>query len=265
MLIVAGVATTMPGVAADNKTTAKANWERGIKAYNTKDYATAVEAFESVVDHDYDSADVYYNLGNAYFKLGQQSVAGNGRQFANGELGRAILSYERALKLNPGMDDAEYNLSHAKEFTNDTEAVPESFVVRLWHSIASFMSTNAWAALSLLMLFATIVLVLIFLLHHSTAVRKTSFFVALGTTLLFVLATLLSLTQLTAYTDNHRAVVMALDTTPVHASPDSGSKIIRQPSQGVTVTIERSQDEWTEIRFSDGEKGWIRTANIEII
>jgi hypothetical protein len=264
-LIVAGVASTLPVAAADNKTTAKANWERGIQAYKDKDYTTAVEAFQNVVEHDHASADVYYNLGNAYFKLGEQNVAGNGRKFANGELGRAVLNYERALKLNPGMDDAEYNLDHAKEFTNDTEAVPEGLLVRLWHGLASLLSTNMWAALSLLMLFACIVLILTFLLHHSKIVRMTSFFVSLVTALMFVLTTLLSLTQLTTYTDNQRAVIIALDSTPVHASPDSGSKIIRQPSQGVTVTIERSHDNWAEVRFADGEKGWIRSSNIEII
>jgi hypothetical protein len=264
-LIVAGVASTLPVAAADNKTTAKANWERGIQAYKDKDYTTAVEAFQNVVEHDHASADVYYNLGNAYFKLGEQNVAGNGRKFANGELGRAVLNYERALKLNPGMDDAEYNLDHAKEFTNDTEAVPEGLLVRLWHGLASLLSTNMWAALSLLMLFACIVLILTFLLHHSKIVRMTSFFVSLVTALMFVLTTLLSLTQLTTYTDNQRAVIIALDSTPVHASPDSGSKIIRQPSQGVTVQMERTQGDWTEVRFADGEKGWLRTRSVEVI
>ena len=250
--------------AADSKTTARAGWEAGIEAYNNKEYADAVEAFESVVANGHASADVYYNLANAYFKLGQQGDTSS-RLFAEGELGRAVLNYERALKLDPTMDDARYNLDIAKDLTNDTEAVPESFIVRLWHSLAGAMTTNGWATLSLSSLFVTVVLVLLYLLHGAIVVRKVAFFLAIATVIIFILATALSLTQLKAATTSSRAVILTNDTTPVHASPDSASKIIREPSQGVTVEIERSQDEWSEVRFADGEKGWVRSTNVEII
>ncbi|MBR5584708.1 MAG: SH3 domain-containing protein, partial [Alistipes sp.] len=102
-------------------------------------------------------------------------------------------------------------------------------------------------------------------LNGAILVRKVAFFVAIATVSLFILATALSLTQLKAATTSSRAVILTNDTTPVHASPDSASKIIREPSQGVTVEIERSQDEWSEVRFADGEKGWVRSTNVEII
>ena len=258
------VVSTAKCHAADNQTTARAGWEAGIEAYNNKEYADAVEAFESVVANGHASADVYYNLANAYFKLGQQDGTSS-RPFAGGELGRAVLNYERALKIDPTMDDARYNLDIAKDLTNDTEAVPESFIVRLWHSLAGAMTTNGWATLSLSSLFVTVVLVLLYLLHGTILVRKVAFFVAIATVLLFVLATALSLTQLKAATKSSRAVILTNDITPVHASPDSSSKIIRQPSQGVTVEMERTQGDWTEVRFADGEKGWLRTQSVEVI
>lgn len=250
--------------AADSKTVALASWEAGIEAYNNKEYSEAVDAFEAVVANDHASADAYYNLANAYFKLGQQSGT-SARPFAGGELGRAVLNYERALKLDPTLVDARYNLDIAKDLTNDTESVPESFIVRLWHSLAGAMTTNGWAALSLSSLLATALLVLVYLLHGAIVVRKVAFFVALFAFILFVVATALSLTQLRAANDVSRAVILANDTIPVHASPDSGSKIIRQPSQGVTVELEREQGEWTEVRFADGEKGWLRTRSVEVI
>lgn len=262
--LIATVATVAISLAADSKTTARASWKAGIEAYEGKDFASAVEAFENVVASDHASAEVYYNLANAYFRLGQQSANG-ARMFGNGELGRAVLNYERALKLDPTMDDARYNLDIAKELTNDTEAVPEGFLSRVWGSLAGLLTTNAWATISLVMLLTTVILVLIYLLHESLVLRKVSFFVAIASTLLFILSTALSLTQLSAATDTSRAVIIANDTTPVHASPDSGSKIIRQPSQGVTVVVERSQGEWTEIRFADGEEGWVRNNSVELI
>lgn len=249
--------------AADNKTTARASWEAGIEAYNAKGYAEAVEAFETVVASDYASAEVYYNLANAYFKMGQQSASS--RPFAGGELGRAVLNYERALKLDPTLDDARYNLDIAKDYTNDTEAVPESFIVRLWRSMAGAMTTNGWAVLSIVMFGVALLSLVVYLLNGNVVVRKVAFFLALIVALVFVVTTALSLTQLRAAEVDNRAVVLASDTTPVHASPDSGSKIIREPSQGVTVEVERKQGDWSEVRFADGEKGWVRTTNIEII
>lgn len=263
MVVAAVLAPTIACHAADGKTTAKASWEAGIEAYNNRDYAAAVEAFERIVAVDYASADVYYNLANAYFKLGQTNSSG--RPFGEGELGRSVLNYERALKLDPTNDDARYNLDIAKDLTNDTEAVPESLLVRAWNAVAGWMTTNGWARLSVAMLVVVAVLALLYLLHTSTAVRKVSFFVALVALVLFALATALSLTQRSAAIDNSRAVVIATDTTPVHSSPDSSSKIIRQPSQGVTVEVSRTEGEWSEVRFVDGEKGWIRSRSIEII
>ena len=263
LVAVACVAVSTPLRAADNKTTARANWKTGIEAYNAKEYAEAVEAFETVVASDYASAEVYYNLANAYFKLGQQATSS--RPFAGGELGRAVLNYERALKLDPTLDDARYNLDIAKDYTNDTEAVPESFIVRLWRSMAGVMTTNGWAVLSIVMFGVALVSLMVYLLNGNIVVRKVAFFLSLVVVVVFALSTALSLTQLRAAEVDNRAVVLASDTTPVHASPDSASKIIREPSQGVTVEVERKQGDWSEVRFADGEKGWVRSANVEII
>lgn len=263
-LVAVAIAAAAPiCYAADSKTTARASWEAGIEAYNAKGYAEAVEAFETVVASDYASAEVYYNLANAYFKMGQQSASS--RPFAGGELGRAVLNYERALKLDPTLDDARYNLDIAKDYTNDTEAVPESFIVRLWRSMAGAMTTNGWAVLSIVMFGVALLSLVVYLLNGNVVVRKVAFFLALIVALVFVVTTALSLTQLRAAEVDNRAVVLASDTTPVHASPDSGSKVIREPSQGVTVEVERKQGDWSEVRFADGEKGWVRTTNIEII
>lgn len=253
------------GVAANADTTAEAMWQQGIESYAAKDYRRAVECFERVAELGYATDDLYYNLGDAYFKLGQQHVEASGRAFAEGELGKAILSYQRALKLNPTMKDARYNLELATDYTNDTEAIPVGFLTAMWRALRDCMSSNGWAICSVVLLFITLTLVLVYLLGVSVTLRKVSFFVALLAALAFVLTTALALSQRAAYLDDSRSVVICSDTTPVHASPDSSSKIIRQPSQGVNLSIVRTIDEWAEVEFADGEKGWIRSSNIERI
>lgn len=263
LVVVAFVASATVCRAAEAETTARASWEAGIKAYNAKKYDAAIEAFEAVVANGYASAEVYFNLANAYFKQGGQSTSS--RPFAGGELGRAVLNYERALRLDPTLDDARYNLDIAKDYTNDTVAMPEGFIVRLWHSVAGLMTTNGWAILSVVMFGVALVLIIVYLLHRAIVVRKVAFFLTLAVVVAFIFATIFALTERSAIEVDNRAVILTTDTTPVHASPDSGSKIIREPSQGVTVEVERTQNEWSEVRFADGEKGWVRTANIEII
>lgn len=252
-------------VAAEKDVEAEAQWSEAIVAYGENRYGDAVEAFERVAELGYGSADLYYNLGDAWFKLGQQSVATGGRPFAGGELGHAIVNYRRALRLNPAMEDARYNLDIARDYTNDTEPLPVSFITSLWRSLRDSLTANGWTAIQLVMFAMALAFALGYLLSRRVALRKVCFAVAVVATFVCLLSTALALSSRSAAEKHEMAVVVCSDTTPVHASPDSASKIIRQPSQGVTVGIVREHDGWTEILFADGEKGWIRTNLIEIV
>ena len=250
--------------AADATTTAKAYWQEGIAAYESHNYKEAVDAFESIISLGEESAEVYYNLANAYFKLGQHKESAV-RPFSSGELGKAILNYHRALKLNPAMADARYNLELAVDHTNDTESIPQSFIATLWHGLRSMMTSNGWTITSIIMLATALILVMFYLLSANIMLRKVGFFMAIVLIVCFFFVTALAISSRHALQSDNRAVVICNDTTPVHASPDSASKIIRQPSQGVTVRISRQHGDWTEITFADGEMGWIRKTAIEAI
>lgn len=249
--------------AADAATTAEVSLADGLKAYAEKDYATAVACFERVAALGYADADLYYNLANAYFKQGQSHISAAGRTFSSGELGRAVLNYRRALRLDPSMEDARYNLDIAVDHTNDTEAIPDSFIVGLWHAIGDRATTNGWAIFSVIDFVVLLVVLLLYLLSQSVVVRKVVFSLMVVTLLLFIFSTAFALSQRSKLLGHSQAVVVCNDTTPVHASPDSASKVIRQPSQGVTIELLRTHGEWSEILFSDGEKGWIRSNVIE--
>ena len=260
-MVVAVVASPMACFAADSKTTASASWDAGIEAYNAKDYARAVEAFEAVIASDYASAEAYYNLANAYFKLGQQSASS--RPFASGELGKAVLNYERALKLDPTLDDARYNLDIAHDHTNDAEAMPLGVMGSMWSALRGVMTANGWVWTSLLSLVVALAMMMLYLLSTIVALRKTAFFVSIALLAIFVLSTALAISQCRVFEQSTDAVILCNDVTSVHASPDNVSKVIRQPSQGVSVQILRTFGDWTEIEFVDGEKGWIPSKSVE--
>ena len=252
-------------MAADARTTAEACWREGIAAYEAKDFGSAVASFERVAELGYASADLYYNLANSYFKLGEQASEEGLNKFSGGELGRAVLNYHRALRLDPTLEDARYNLDLAVDHTNDTEALPDSFIVTIWRGVSNLAHTNSWALASLVMLGLMLGLVIFYLLSNSITLRMVSFFGAIILFISLIFSVAFALYSRGEAEDDSRAVVICADTTPVHASPESGSKVIRQPSQGVTVRVSRKHGDWSEIIFADGEKGWIRSAKIEQI
>lgn len=264
-VVIFAIVTCSKVVAADAKTTAEACWADGIAAYEAKDYDLAVEKFEHIVALGYVSGDLYYNLANSYFKLGEQTTEEGLHKFAGGELGRAVLNYHRALRLDPTLEDARYNLELAVDSTNDTEALPESFIATIWRNMSNLAHSNSWAIGSLVMLALLLALVMFYLLSNSLTIRMAGFLGAIVLVVGIIFSLAFALYSKHEVESENRAVVICADTTPVHASPESGSKVIRQPSQGVTVRVSRNHGDWSEIIFADGEKGWIRSAKIEHI
>ena len=111
-------------------------WDSANTAYIGADYEAAIKNYEQLLDSGYESARLYFNLGNAYFKKGMN--------------GRAILNYNKALKLAPGNDDIRYNLSLANAYVQDKiEEVPVFFLKRWLIDLGNRLSGNTWAVLSL--------------------------------------------------------------------------------------------------------------------
>lgn len=243
----------------------KSLWEEGKSAYAAEDYDVAIAKFRAIAEMGNESDVLYYNLGNAYFKRGEGNVNAQGVAFNSGELGRAILNYERALKINPEMEDARYNLAIATKLTNAPEEVPVGFMTSVWRSMSRALGSNTWAILSLVMLFVTLALVLVYLLANNITARKVSFFISIATLLAFILTTAFALSQRSMQLDRSRAVVVCNSTQAVHSEPNHRSKVIREPMQGVIVEVLRSDNAWSEVKFADGEKGWVRTDYIEVI
>ena len=119
-------------------------WDDANTAYINADYVAAIDGYEKLLDSGLESDRLYLNLGNAYFKRGMN--------------GKAILNYNRALKLAPSDDDIRYNLSIANAYVQDKiDAVPVFFAKRWLIGLGNSLSSNAWAALSLLFFALTLV------------------------------------------------------------------------------------------------------------
>ena len=227
-------------------------WEAGNEAYKRGDYPNAIEAYNHILNEGYESADLYYNLGNAYYR--------------SEEITQAILAYERALLLSPGDAVIRFNLQLARTKTID-KMVPQSefFVVTWYRSLVNQMSVDGWAHTALVLLALTIILALLYLFSSPVWLRKVGFFGGLLTLLFFVLANLFAWQQ--KQTLNHRdgAIVIG-SAVPVKSTPAAAGTDLFILHEGTKVFItDDTMNEWREVRLPDGKVGWVETTQIEVI
>ena len=239
----ATVEDTAPRAAADL-------WQEGVNAYSDSRYQDAVSAWEELIASGKEAPEVYCNIGDAWFKLGNYP--------------RAILNYERALKLDPSFSDARYNLDFAGGFVQDKiEAVPEFMLKSLARKVCYFLGSNAWAALFLVLLALALCMWLMFLLASSTAKRRTGFYSGIVLLLMSLCCLGFSIWQKSDYGKADSAIVM-VPVSSVKSSP-SGGKDLFIIHEGTKVKILDSVGSWQNISLADGRQGWIELSSIEII
>lgn len=220
-------------------------------AYTHERYQQAIHIYEELLKQGAD-ADLYYNLGNAWYRTDN--------------ITRAILNYERALLLSPGDEDIRFNLPMAQSKTID-RITPETemFFVTWYHSLVNLMSVDAWAWLALVSLTLAIILALVYLFVDRVWMRKTGFFGALALMMLFLLANLFAWQQRDKILHRDGAIVVA-PSVSVKSTPAKNGTDLFTIHEGTRVTItDNTMKGWREIRLADGKRGWIAVETIEII
>lgn len=227
-------------------------WNAANAAYAQGDWNAAVKDYESISEMGLESAELYYNTANAWFKSGENA--------------KAVLYYERALKLDPSYSDARYNLDIVSSRLQDNiEPVPEFFLKEWLRDVSLLMSSDSWAAVSLLLLGVTLTLVLVFLLSPSVLWKRVGFFTGIVTLLLMAFAFSFSLWQKNDYESYDKAVVMKT-VTAVKSSPSSeNSTDLFILHEGTTVKVLENMGAWTNISLADGRQGWMKASDLEQI
>lgn len=229
----------------------EALWGRANDSYAAGEYDVALADYEAILNQGKYSAVLYYNLANTYFKLDQ--------------LGKAILYYNRALRLSPTDEDIRHNLEYAEQMTKDSiEEIPE-FVLTTWmKAVRGVCSATAWTIISLIMLVLSLSMALVYLLAHRLSLRKTGFYVMVVAGLLFIVTTLFALSEREQVVDSREAIVMN-SAVSIKSSPDRAAVELFVLHEGTKVYIGSEMAGWAEVRIADGRKGWIETNRIEKI
>ena len=227
-------------------------WRAGVEAYTSGDYESALQNWEDVRATGLMSKELYYNLGNAYFK--------------NGEIAPAILWYERAQRLDPSDADVKYNLEYARALTQDRiDEVPEIFFEQWGHAICYLLPSNVWAVIGIMGFALMVACVLLFLLGSTSGRRRLGFFLGIAFLVVAFLGWDFAQWQRTQALRQDMAIVMR-PVTSVKSSPSAdGAKDLFILHEGTRVRILDNVGGFSNVELADGRQGWLPSPDIEVI
>lgn len=222
------------------------------KAYQENDFKGAIEKYEAILAAGQESADVYYNLGNSYYK--DKNIA------------KAVLNYERALLLSPGDDDIRYNLDMAKSKTIDKVTPKSEIFIATWvNSIRELMSESSWAAFAVTCFILFLLGTSAYIFGSKVVIKKTGFSLAVVFLVLTIVANMFADSQKDKLVNRTGAIVMQPSVT-VKSTPDDSGTDLFVLHEGTKVYInDDSMKGWKEVSLEDGTRGWIPTESIEVI
>lgn len=220
------------------------------EAYSSGDYNAAIAIYEQLCTQG-EAPELYYNLANAYYK--------------NNQMGKAVLNYERALRLDRNYEDAKFNLQLANARIQDKiDPIPQFFLTQWVSSLRALFSSNAWSIMSVVLFVLMLLGVLGYVLAPYKWMRKTSFFVALFACL-FSIATLCFARAQKQYAEQHAQAIVLEGSVTVKSSPDESGTELFVVHEGTKVSVKGVLNEWVEVVLADGNVGWIKAQTIERI
>ncbi len=245
LAVVVAFGAVSPPAAAQNEA-----YLRGNELYQEGQFEQAVEAYRSVLGAGVESATLHYNLGNAYFKAG--------------DLGRAILSWERALDRDRGLADARSNLELARTLTvDDVEPLPTFWLVSAWRWWVDLLPRAALLgamALGWLLLWGGVAGRI---LARGEGMRRAGTLAVLtGSVMVVVLGVNVAVREF-GVGQVSRGVILA-DAVPVRSAPTEDDNLtLFEIHEGTVVRIDQRTDTWAEVVLVDGKVGWVPAGVVE--
>lgn len=245
MVFPAGLATA--DTTADNRILL----EEANKMYSEDKFDQAIDLYHKVIENGMESAGVYFNLGNAYYKIN--------------DMPSAILYYEKARKLKPNDDDILHNLKIANSrIVDKIETVPDIFYKRWWKNLLYSFSVDEWAVISIVSFVLLFLMLLFFLLTNRYWVKKISFWLGIVFIVVSIATWTLANQKYKTFTDDHQAIVFT-PTITVKSSPSETGIDLFVIHEGSKVQITDHLGEWYEVKIANGSVGWLKEEDIRKI
>jgi tetratricopeptide (TPR) repeat protein len=220
-------------------------------AYDSKKYQEAVNAYEALIKDGYRSYQLYFNLGNAYYR--------------SNELGKAIYYYELARKIEPNDEDISINLSKASAKTIDKIDSKENFfITAVKTNVLSSFSTTVWAWLSIVSLVLAATLFFVFVNSSMLGVKRGAFVFSLIFLAAFFIMYFLGYSAMKAKYENKFAIILSKEVRIMN-EPTLTATSKFNLHEGTKIRVVESNGDWVLIKLDNGNEGWVKLADVGII
>lgn len=225
--------------------------EKAEKAYDSKNYKAAIENYEKLVKEGYTSYQLYFNLGNAYYR--------------NNDLGKAIYSYELARKAEPNDEDVRINLGIASAKTVDKIDSKENFFISaVKTNILSSFTTRAWAWLTIFSMLLACALFFFFVSSGSLLAKRITFLLGFLFFAGLVVTYFLGYSAVQARYENKFAIILAKEVRIMN-EPTAMAKSKFSLHEGTKIHVVEKNSDWVLIKLDNGNEGWVKLADVGII
>jgi len=219
--------------------------------YNQGNYEQAINDYQQIIRQGVESAPLHFNMGNAYFKAG--------------EIGEAILHYEKAAKLAPRDQDIQYNLKIAQARIQDRITPPPmSFIMKIYNGIKYWLALDELAWTTVILLLLTSLFFAGRLLMRNERIKEVSRILFIIGMILLILTVPLLVSRTVEASQEKYGIVLNPE-IKVYSAPQTISTEVFVIHEGTRVQIERGQDDWFRIRLADGKEGWGQASEIGVI
>ena len=219
--------------------------------YNEGLYHECINNYNLILENGFESAEIYYNKGNSFFKIN--------------DLPSAILNYEKARKLKPNDKDILYNLNVANSRIIDKiDNVPEIFLRTWWNNFYNMFSTNDWAKITIGFFIAFLLFFTIYLLSNYRFIKKVFFVIATFIFFITIFSFALSY-QKYYYSVEQKEAIVFQSTVTIKSSPNKNSVDLFVIHEGTKIYISDELDNWYEIRIANGSVGWLPKSSSKLI
>jgi tetratricopeptide (TPR) repeat protein len=229
----------------------EAAFEQANALYNAGKYTEAIDTYESILNSDVHSTELYFNLGNANYKLNN--------------IAPSIYYYEKALLLSPDDKDIENNLGFAKNMTIDAiDKVPKVGFSRLINNLVNTFSTDIWAKIAVV---GVILFVLLFLMYHFsyTTYRKRIAFVTSVISLFVACFSVAMAFQKEDLVKKDNPAIVFVQESRGKSEANQTSEEVFRLHEGTKVQVLESYEDWKKIQLSDNSIGWIPSEDIKLL
>ena len=226
-------------------------FSQGNELYNQGKYAEAIDSYKRILDSGVHSAEVYFNLANAHYKLNN--------------IAPSIYYYEKALQLEPNDIEIKNNRAFAQQMTIDNFGdVPQVGFSKIINNTIKLMGFDHWALLSVLAIMIFVVMYLVYYFSYRTAKKRLAFIVSLGSLFIALIALSMAFRRYALEKNDNPAIVFEQE-SKIKTDPNNASEELIRVHEGTKVQVLETFNDWKKVKISNGTIGWIQSDDIKLL